>query len=770
MVDDASADHGVGRLRVPLVGAGLVLAVLAGVSVVVWALDDGQPPSGPVAGSSGAPTEDVEDAPGTSVRPVGDEELADALDPDAEWALGFAPTGIAGGGFQNVVSFAPDGSSVVVGGDVSGLHRSTDGGRTWLPVGQGLPRWAEKVAAVAHHPEQPGLVVAAGGFAGDSGGILRSTDGGASWTVVDETLHFSGQHAPEQDAVPTGHPRGTGQLLVWIDDVLFAATFDDGLHRSTDRGATWQPVGFDEQYLRGLALHPDGRLLVATHGDGVWVVEDPAGTARARRIRGAPAVAEEVAVGPDGTVLVAAGRDGLWSGTTDGAWRRVVQHQTTFSTVAVGGGRWFAGSHEPDRVDDVREPGVLRATAVGGPWEHVATGSSLDLTVLGSGGQRWWVAQAQDRILPDGGDWTAGQFAVDPTDPNHVLLAGRAGVWASHDGGGTWNPSVLGLQATVHDGTAVADDGRIVVANTDHRLLVSDDHLASVVAVEPGRSKGTAVAVDRTGPPGTLLVATAERDTNSEGELFRLPAGTFEPRSLGLAEHTGGRRVMAVTSGRTADGGGVVVAAVEGAGVWRLQDGQWWQAATEAFTAGEQRTLDAGAVWLDGPGVVVLLDRTRGLYRSTDAGRSFERVLEFWTDTDRITPTGFLAADPRDPDRVLVSTFRQLLRVDGLGDATPRVTDLGIPDAGPVVATVDAGVLVVTRDDDEGRPPGLVQLCGDERREVAVGPRFLGGAVDAIDLDLDDLGHLVVTTANVGVVRSTEPVAAALPCRVTGAP
>lgn len=776
MDDGEAVDGAAGRLRAPLVGAGLALLALAVVVALVVGGDGrGRGGASPPDGAGADAQDEIEGRD----RPVDSEALADPEPParDGGPSLGFAATGLAGGGFQNVVSFAPDGSGVVVGGDVSGLHHSDDGGVTWLPVGQGLPRWAEKIAAIAHHPTDADLVVAAGGFAGDSGGVLRSTDGGRSWDVVDETLFFSGQHAPDQDAVPTGHPRGTGRLLLWVDEVLFAATFDDGLHRSTDGGRTWELVGFDERYLRGLALHPDGRLLVATHGHGLWTVTDPTGSAESAPVEGAPTELEEVAVDDDGTVLVAAGRDGLWTWQPGGAWEQVAEHETTWATVAIGGGRWFAGSHFPDRVDGVREPGVLRSDDGGRTWTHVASGSSLDLDVRGSAGHRWWVAQAQDRILPDGGDWTAGQFAVDPTDPDHVLLAGRAGVWASADGGITWQPSVLGLQATVHDGTAVAADGRIAITNTDHRLLVSDDDLASVIAVEPGQSKGTAVAVDATAVAGTLLVATAERDANTDGELYRLPAGALEAAPLGLASVTGGRRVMAVTSGRDEAGDGVLVAAVEASGVWRRAGGAWTRVATDAFTAEDQRTLDAGAVWLPGAGgqegVVVLLDRTRGLYRSRDAGRTFEQVAALTTNTDRITPTGFLTADPLVADRVYVSFDEGLWQVDGLDANEPTITELGVDHAGPVLATADAGLLVVTRDDDRGRAPGLLQLCGGsprEVREVAVGARFRGGAVDAIDLDLDRRGHLVVTTANIGVIRSTAPVGEALACDVTGSP
>src|SRR4051794_11167856 len=65
--------------------------------------------------------------------------------------LGFRQSGIAGGGFVNVIAADPSGSGLLIaGGDVSGLHRSTDFGDTWRQVNVGVTGIDQlKVAAVA---------------------------------------------------------------------------------------------------------------------------------------------------------------------------------------------------------------------------------------------------------------------------------------------------------------------------------------------------------------------------------------------------------------------------------------------------------------------------------------------------------------------------------------------------------------------------------------------------------------------------------------------
>lgn len=713
--------------------------------------------SGP-GGADRTPAQSAPDQDAGDVR----ELTADQPDQDATPSLSFSATGLAGGGFQNVVAFAPDGSAALLGGDNAGLHRSTDAGLTWLPVGAGLPDWAAKVAAIAWHPDDPDVVIAVGGFSGTTGGVLRSEDGGRTWVVASEDVRFSGANTPGVAGLPRTHPRATGDLLLWQDGVLYAATFDAGVHRSTDGGRTWQSLGVEGHFLRGLTMDGGGRLLVATRDASLWAVTDRAGAATAEQVPGGPTTVEELAVDGD-TVLAAAGAQGIWT-LRDGTWQQVHRVQAAVTTVEVAGdGTWWAGTHDP--AGDA--PGVLVSIDRGATWAASATGEALEPVVAGTG-LDWWVARAQRSFLPDGRGWTAAQFAHDPTDPGTVLLAGRAGAWRTSDGGATWQAAVAGLGATAHDQTAVAPDGRIATANTDHRLLVSDDGLRTVTAVEPGATKGTAVAVDTTAEPGTVLVATAERDANTDGELYRVNPGSTEFEALGLGDATGGQRVLAIATGHDDRDRPIILAAVEQGGLWRLRDQTWSRAPTEAFR-GRQSTPDAHLLWPDPGRVVLALDRTTGLWRSTDAGSTWALLEPLEVPTDRNDPAGFLAPDGADGDHAWLTTTTQVLRIDGLAGEVVLRPVAGVQRPGPVVGLPDGGALVVTRD-DLGVPPQLLHVCGDEVTTVATGARFRGGATDATDLDLDADGHLLVTTTTNGLLRSAVPVADAVACDVTVTP
>jgi hypothetical protein len=90
----------------------------------------------------------------------------------------------------SAIVYAPSNPSIVYAGSgyeddrfAKGIFKSTDGGKSWTKISQGLsinsatgqPHYVKSIAV---HPSNPNIVLAATG-----GGLYKSTDGGASWDL-----------------------------------------------------------------------------------------------------------------------------------------------------------------------------------------------------------------------------------------------------------------------------------------------------------------------------------------------------------------------------------------------------------------------------------------------------------------------------------------------------------------------------------------------------------------------------------------------------------
>jgi photosystem II stability/assembly factor-like uncharacterized protein len=137
--------------------------------------------------------------------------------PDITYALAASPT------------FDQDG--VCYAARRSGLYRSVDGGRTWQDAYAGLGLVAPLATlAVATSPASASGRYSV--FAGVSGGVLRSFDGGDSWLTT---------------PLPSPPPIVSGLVVspdYDRDGTVLAATVEDGVFRSGDRGSRWESWNF----------------------------------------------------------------------------------------------------------------------------------------------------------------------------------------------------------------------------------------------------------------------------------------------------------------------------------------------------------------------------------------------------------------------------------------------------------------------------------------------------------------------------------------------
>lgn len=126
---------------------------------------------------------------------------------------------------------APD-LNVIFAARATGLYRSDDGGKSWrylydtLNIAESLPTTSVVLAPGYDGDDHRDL------FAGVPGGVLRSFDGGETWfaTVLDSP------------------PPAVSALAIspaFVEDgVLLAATTEDGIFRSANRGSHWARWNF----------------------------------------------------------------------------------------------------------------------------------------------------------------------------------------------------------------------------------------------------------------------------------------------------------------------------------------------------------------------------------------------------------------------------------------------------------------------------------------------------------------------------------------------
>ncbi len=142
-----------------------------------------------------------------------------------------------------------DGSRLVAGVEVGGVHVSEDGGATWVERRDGVDDDVHEL-----HVAGPGEYVAATGS-----GLYRSTDAGRSWTRLDgdiEQRYFRSVHTHDGTVYAGG---ALANSSTWNDsdaDPQFVAVRDGDLERVA--------IPYPDETVTGIAT-VDGDLVVATH-------------------------------------------------------------------------------------------------------------------------------------------------------------------------------------------------------------------------------------------------------------------------------------------------------------------------------------------------------------------------------------------------------------------------------------------------------------------------------------------------------------------------
>ncbi|HUD11590.1 MAG TPA: hypothetical protein VMS08_04205, partial [Candidatus Saccharimonadia bacterium] len=666
-------------------------------------------------------------------------------------SLSFADSGLDGGGFQNVVAWSPFKNStgqrpVLLGADIAGVSISYDGGENWTPsnVGLGDPH----VAALMWSNIVPGKI-----YAATDSAIYVSTNWGVTWTARSGQVNFDANG--DYKANGQEQPRSTGNLLAQDNSgtthYLYAATTTEGVKRSDDDGNTWQAVALSGQHMRSMALDPSNPnvLYVGSVEGGLEMTSTATSSFTFSRVAGEPSGIPEEMNFIGANLYVAHGTAGIyeyaknvWTALNNGvptsgpSWESIIG-----TTDANGDTVLYAGCANPTKGEN-----TIKSTNGGASWTSMSTGPAVTIESREYGQNINWWADNNSYLSVTGSAFVTSDLAIDPDNPNDLLLAGRGGAKAIQQSatGVIWWPSVRGLMVTV-DMSVVPDPklpGRVYIGSMDYTILASTDHATTILEgllPSGAPSVGDAIALDSDGPSGqasTVYLAAGVRGQNTgEGYIYSNPDPVANPKDWTNEDLPVSNNVLALGVGHDSSGNRIILASVTGSGLYRKDASSWSQVTgTSPFVGGDYGDI----VWVPGTATVYAMDGS-DVWRSDSAGASgtWVKLASASAGYDNINT---IALDPNDPSIIYVSGYDYggVARINDANGSSPTVTKIystnnpgpiAMSSSGILYADSSAGASLMQSSDPEAQTPSFTNIANafyannaQAIRSLAVGP------------------------------------------------
>jgi photosystem II stability/assembly factor-like uncharacterized protein len=328
-----------------------------------------------------------------------------------------------------------------IGAVNGGIFKSTDAGRTWIPIFDDQP--SASIGTIAVASSAPDTIYAGSGeglqrpdlAVGD--GVYKSTDGGAHWTHL-------GLRDGQQIAKIVVDPHDANRLFVALLGHPYGPSAQRGVYRSTDGGTTFERVLFtdDDTGAFDVTFDPnDARTLYATlwaARQSPWETIDGGSFERAQ----------------SGT--------GLYKSTDGGTtWKRL---EGGLPAQAKGLGRIAVAVAPSDSkrvyaiVDAEQNDGIYRSEDAGATWTFMNGAERIaergdDLATVGVDPRNKDVVYITNtstykstdgaktfdawRGAPGGDDYH--NIWIDPSDPSEIILGSDQGAVITLNGGVTWS-------------------------------------------------------------------------------------------------------------------------------------------------------------------------------------------------------------------------------------------------------------------------------------------------------------------------------------------
>ncbi len=315
------------------------------------------------------------------------------------------------------------------GGVAGGVWRTTNSGRTWIPIFDSVK--VGSIGAVAVAPSDPNVIYVGSGEAdmrsdiSEGNGMYKSSDGGKTWSAIG----LADSQAIGRVLVD---PRDPNRVFVAALGHPYGANAERGVFRSSDGGRTWQKVLYKDENTGAidLAFDPhDSRIVYAA----MW------------RTRRPPWNVYPPSNGPG---------SGLFKSTDGGEhWQPLTNGLPSERVGRIG---IAVAPSNPSRVYalvDAKNGGVYRSDDAGATF----TLASSDARIWGRG-------------------WYFGGITADPKNADVVYVMNTS-TYRSMDGGKTF-AAIKGAPGgdDYHQLWINPDDPKRMVLASDQGAVVSVDH------------------------------------------------------------------------------------------------------------------------------------------------------------------------------------------------------------------------------------------------------------------------------------------------------
>jgi photosystem II stability/assembly factor-like uncharacterized protein len=448
---------------------------------------------------------------------------------------------------QSMVVDPRDRRVIYIGSTGGSVYRSGNGGDSWERTSNGLPAFT--IFALAIDASSGALYASPEGQ-----GVFKSVDQGASWSPFDASplvgrvvSALAVDNAHTLYAATVGFGVFANRSGIWElasnslsspqiahiaagAGVLYASTYDLGVFRSSDGGASWQWASYGLSTSIVSSVTPDlqdSATAYAATPDGVFVTTDSAHTWRPLNsgMVGVPVRAVMIDPFTHAVLYAATNGRGVWKSTDAGAtWASASAGLTNLDIqyLATGptSGALYAGT---------LGSGFFRSPDGGTTWSggsnaNLTDNFALAIAVNSQAPSTLYAATAGRGVLKStnsGVDWTSTNnglgslfllsLAIDRVNPE-TLYAGTSdhGIYVTDDGARSWRPLNDGLFNQVVTSLSVsASDHSVVYAGTEGGGVFRNHVSAAAIACTYGVSP-TVISI---GSPATTVPVSLTTDS-----------------------------------------------------------------------------------------------------------------------------------------------------------------------------------------------------------------------------------------------------------------